>query len=252
MAGQTFLEFKADIAANGQKNAITLNADGILLDGRNRLRACQELGITPITETRNEPDEIAYIISMNIQRRQMDKAQAAAIAAELANLEKHSNQYQKKVDAQNCASIPPISQTEAAERLGVSRRSVQSAQKTLLNDKELHQAAKTQGLAGVRAVKKARQAQQPPSPPRGGDIPDGTAYSPQTAASIIKFLKFINGIIALEGPGAKTDSLITPQDMAVIKPLLVIFNTFIEDQEHVHANHRNHRAVPETPGAKLH
>lgn len=94
--GQAFIEFKADIAANGQKDPITLNAAGVLLDGRNRLRACRELGIEPKTETRDEPDEIAYILSKNTFRRHLDKTQAAACAAELANLAKHSNQYQKK------------------------------------------------------------------------------------------------------------------------------------------------------------
>jgi site-specific DNA-methyltransferase (adenine-specific) len=63
-------ELKADIAANGQREPITL-CDGMILDGRNRYRACIELGIEPITrEHEGNPWEFAW--SLNGQRRDFE------------------------------------------------------------------------------------------------------------------------------------------------------------------------------------
>jgi len=69
MDEKRFEEFKADIAAVGLRDPITL-CDGMVLDGRNRLRACVELGITPQTrEYDGNPWE--YVWSLNGERRDL-------------------------------------------------------------------------------------------------------------------------------------------------------------------------------------
>lgn len=60
-------ELKADIQAHGLREAITL-CDGKILDGRNRARACQELGIEPATQI-YEGNPWEYVWSLNGQRR---------------------------------------------------------------------------------------------------------------------------------------------------------------------------------------
>ena len=63
-------ELKADIAANGQREPITL-CDGMILDGRNRYRVCIDLGIEPLMrEYEGNPWEFAW--SMNGERRDFE------------------------------------------------------------------------------------------------------------------------------------------------------------------------------------
>jgi DNA modification methylase len=70
-------ELKADIAANGQREPITI-CDGMILDGRNRYRACIELGIEPLTrDHEGNPWEFAW--SINGERRDMDKVVRALV-----------------------------------------------------------------------------------------------------------------------------------------------------------------------------
>jgi DNA modification methylase/ParB-like chromosome segregation protein Spo0J len=70
-------ELKSDIQANGQREQITL-CDGMILDGRNRYRACVELGIEPITRD-YEGDPWAFAWSLNGARRDLEATVRALI-----------------------------------------------------------------------------------------------------------------------------------------------------------------------------
>jgi N6-adenosine-specific RNA methylase IME4 len=76
MEGVRFDELKADIQAQGQLEPITL-CDGMILDGRNRYRACVVLGIEPKTRT-YEGNPWAYAWSLNGNRRDLADMQRAA------------------------------------------------------------------------------------------------------------------------------------------------------------------------------
>ena len=70
-------ELLADVRQNGQLMPITV-CDGMILDGRNRYRACVELGIEP--ETREySGDPWAYAWSMNGARRDLEATVRALI-----------------------------------------------------------------------------------------------------------------------------------------------------------------------------
>jgi len=72
-----FKEVKADIAEKGQLEPITL-CDGMILDGRNRYKACVELGVEPaFREWPGNPWHFAW--SMNGQRRDLADMQRGAI-----------------------------------------------------------------------------------------------------------------------------------------------------------------------------
>ena len=70
-------ELVEDICEHGQLNPITL-CDGMILDGRNRYKACVELGVKPKTKT-YEGDPWAYAWSLNGQRRDLADFQRGAI-----------------------------------------------------------------------------------------------------------------------------------------------------------------------------
>jgi ParB-like chromosome segregation protein Spo0J len=108
-----------DIKQNGLHNDIVL-FEGKILDGRNRYIACELVGADPKFSEYNGNSPLAYVISLNLKRRHLDETQRAMVAARIAKLPVGSNQH-----AQKCAP----SQSEAANMLDVSRRSVQSAKK---------------------------------------------------------------------------------------------------------------------------
>ena len=84
MMEETALQQLADdIRANGLIEPIVLH-DSKILDGRNRLAACQLAGVTPRFETAslNGTLPTVWVISKNLNRRHLTISQRAAIAAE--------------------------------------------------------------------------------------------------------------------------------------------------------------------------
>ena len=69
MDNKRFAELLEDIRQNGQHVPITL-CDGEILDGRNRAKACLQLGITPRTE-QYSGDPWAFVWSLNGLRRDL-------------------------------------------------------------------------------------------------------------------------------------------------------------------------------------
>jgi ParB-like chromosome segregation protein Spo0J len=69
----------ADISSNGQRHPILLTFDGVLVDGRNRLEACKRAGVPPKFRT-IDADPVGYIISANMQRRDLTQGQKAHLA----------------------------------------------------------------------------------------------------------------------------------------------------------------------------
>ena len=109
-----------DVRAHGLFEPITLY-DGLILDGRNRYRACIAAGVQPRFGAYQGDDPLAYAISHNVRRRHLDASQRAMVAAGLANLKDGQR-------ADQAAQIfVPVTQERAAELLEVGRRSVQHA-----------------------------------------------------------------------------------------------------------------------------
>lgn len=77
MDEERFGELLADIEANGQREPITL-CDGMILDGRNRYRACVALGTDPLTREYTG-DPWAFAWSLNGARRDLEATVRALI-----------------------------------------------------------------------------------------------------------------------------------------------------------------------------
>lgn len=92
MLGEEALtELAADIQVNGQRDPITVNKDGVLLDGRNRLAACKKLGIEPLVAVYEGDDEGAFVRSSNERRHQPTGSRAMSTALSLVKDGKRKN-----------------------------------------------------------------------------------------------------------------------------------------------------------------
>jgi N6-adenosine-specific RNA methylase IME4 len=121
--GAEFDELVDDIARNGLHVPITLH-EGMILDGRNRHRACIQAGVAPHYKTYEGDDPAGYVISLNLIRRHIySESQRALIAARIATLA-HGHRQTGKF-----AGVP--TQSEAAATWGVSERSVRSAREVI-------------------------------------------------------------------------------------------------------------------------
>ena len=119
--GAEFSRLLADIEANGQQEPITVTTEGELLDGRNRLRACEQLKIEPQKRVYEGADPVGYVVSLNLHRRHLNESQRAMVAAKLANMSEGR--------PSETASIDAVSQDAAGDMLNVGRASVQRAAK---------------------------------------------------------------------------------------------------------------------------
>ena len=84
MQGEEFEQLKADIAANGLREAIWLHPDDSIIDGRNRHRACIETETRPEFRTWNGGGSlVGFVASMNLHRRHLTYDQRVGIALKL-------------------------------------------------------------------------------------------------------------------------------------------------------------------------
>jgi len=133
MMGKDDLQAMAnDIKTNGLVDPITPYKK-LILDGRNRHRACELAGVTPQYSTPFEgtdAEALAFVLSKNLNRRHLDASQRAMVAALLANMPVgRSSSGSNSADLRNCNDL--FSQAKAAEMLNVGERTVSEAKKVI-------------------------------------------------------------------------------------------------------------------------
>jgi len=153
LSDQELHDLAQDIKANGLQQPVVMQGD-TLLDGRNRLAACDKAGIKP-TFRQHEGDATRFIISANLRRRHLNESQRAMVAARLANLNKSDTLRQGSRPAN--LPIGAVSQPEAAELLNVGERTVRDAK---LIEREAPVLAE-QVMRGEKSVHAAKQEIRP-------------------------------------------------------------------------------------------
>lgn len=123
LEGREFAELCNDIKANGQREPIWVY-EGKILDGRNRFRACNAVGVTPRTAPYTGDDPLAFVLSLNLHRRHLSESQRGMVAAAIANMAQG-----ERTDVEPSANLQKVSQSQAAEMLNVSPRTVAAAVK---------------------------------------------------------------------------------------------------------------------------
>jgi N6-adenosine-specific RNA methylase IME4 len=136
--GDDFDELVKDIRERGLRERIEL-LTGQILDGRNRYLACVAAGLIPVeltapnaghlryfhsyvpagADTPSQDELVAYVISKNLRRRQLNESQRAQVAARLGKLQ-HGGDRSKP-------SIEGLSTEKRASMVNVGRASVERA-----------------------------------------------------------------------------------------------------------------------------
>lgn len=81
MAADELADLAADISERGLLHPVVLDTDGLVLDGRNRLAACELAEVEPEFVTYEGEDPAGYALASNIARRNLTKGQASMIIA---------------------------------------------------------------------------------------------------------------------------------------------------------------------------
>lgn len=103
MDDEALEELATDIAKEGLREPILVK-DKVIIDGRNRFKACQKAGVIPVfAEYVGEEGEalVRLSMSLNLQRRHLDKSQKAVIAYNiLPVLERMAKERQRQAGVQ--------------------------------------------------------------------------------------------------------------------------------------------------------
>jgi len=136
MEGAEFEELKADIAANGLLEAIWIDQDGAILDGRNRHRACIETETQPEFRTWSGSGSlVSFVVSMNLHRRHLSSSQRGMIATDvLPMLEEEARERQgARTDLTSGKQFPEVEperpRDQAAAMFQTNPRYVQDAKR---------------------------------------------------------------------------------------------------------------------------
>jgi len=82
LTGDELQRLADDIKANGLRSPITLY-DDMILDGRNRLAACEMAGVDPDFDDYEGDSPVSFVISANIHRRHLGDSQRAMVSADI-------------------------------------------------------------------------------------------------------------------------------------------------------------------------
>lgn len=139
-----FNRLMEDVRENGLQEPIWLY-EGKILDGRNRYKACQELGIAPELRNYQGTKPLEFVLSLNLARRHLNSSQCAFVALEvervlaeeakerqLANLKQYSepNTVKEKIPEREQEKPEPQARDKAASIVGnTNARYVQDAKK---------------------------------------------------------------------------------------------------------------------------
>jgi hypothetical protein len=179
MTADEFSALKADIAANGLQEPLW-TYKGEIIDGRNRYRACQQLGIEPACrEWDGEGSVVAFVVSANLHRRHLTSSQKAAIAVGIKReLAKEAKQRQKKHGGttpgkkktlpQKVEEVNGEAAEQAAQLMGTNRQYVYDAERLEEEAPELFERVK----AGTLSLPKAHRQVSPPKAPKPHTLED--------------------------------------------------------------------------------
>jgi len=170
MTGDEFDALVTDIAENGQLEPIWTH-QGQIIDGRNRYRACCQLGLVPeYREWAGIGSLVAFVMSMNLHRRHLTSSQRAVVALDiLPMLEDEAEQERRRKiseyrsTGETVQTIAPSekSRDKAAEYTGTNRQYVSDAKRLRDEAPEILERVRSGELSIPEAKRETFGATQP-------------------------------------------------------------------------------------------
>lgn len=144
--GEAWTRFVEDIRTNGLRDPIIVDQQNRIVDGRNRWKACHQIGIEARFDHRtftSDDEVLSFVVSVNLDgRRHLSESQRGMIAAKVANLKRGGNNNpsgKNQYGGGQSANLPidqpqtepqqVVSNQQAAAMLNVSERTVRKAKK---------------------------------------------------------------------------------------------------------------------------
>jgi N6-adenosine-specific RNA methylase IME4 len=170
--GKEFEELKEDIRIHGLIDPIC-TFEGMILDGRNRYRACKEVGVDPKFQKWKGDSAVSFVVSKNLRRRQLTVAQKAVSAAEALPLYEAEARKRQLATLKKGSSVPEKFQErgagEAADHasrdFGVNAHYIADMKAMRERAPDLAEKVKSGEMKIPHAKKELRRREAPDAPP---------------------------------------------------------------------------------------
>lgn len=164
LAGDDLEDLVSSIYEQGLLQPVILDAGGRVLDGRNRLAACERLDVIPEVIIYEGANPDGYAFAVNVDRRHLTKGQMAIVAARALLVSDNGNQ-----DAM--AKAIKVSQTRIAEANVILASAPDLADAVLIGTRRFDDALKE-----AREIKQARTGEAAQLAKLQAEAPDLAAH----------------------------------------------------------------------------
>ncbi|MCP4542285.1 MAG: hypothetical protein GY832_34620 [Chloroflexi bacterium] len=166
MQGEEYVALKADVKAHGLREPIWLHPNGRIIDGRNRYRACPEIGVTPRFRTWDSQGSlVAFVVSLNPHRRHLSSGQRAALAVEVLPMLEDEARKRQQVTQFGSVGGGSVSTTASGKARGQATDLTGTNPRYVSDAKRLKQAAPdvfSKVVSGVVSLPEAKKLSRLP------------------------------------------------------------------------------------------
>jgi site-specific DNA-methyltransferase (adenine-specific) len=141
LSDEQYNKLKADMELHGQEEPITVNEQGVVLDGHNRLHICRQLKIEPkykIRYSADKLDEKLYVVRVNLMRIQLTDAQKIRLGKTMEPIYRQKAERNMSLGGKGSSIEEPLHvDRDVARDVGLSETQYYRGKAVLEEDPEL-------------------------------------------------------------------------------------------------------------------